>query len=190
MEKNKMFIEGEKIFLRAIEEDDLNGNWINWLNNRRVTQYMNHGVFPYNAQKLHEYYSKVIKSDTDIVLAIVMKENEAHVGNIGVHNINYINKIGTVGIIIGEENAWGMGVGTEAIILLSHHLIKNLNLNRLHASTSSDNAGCIKAFEKAGYIKEGVLRQTYYYNGNYHDEVVFSLIRKDLSIQNFEDNNL
>ena len=176
-----MFIEGEKIFLRAIEEDDLNGNWINWLNNRRVTQYMNHGVFPYNAQKLHEYYTKVIQSNSDIVLAIVMKENKIHIGNIGVHNINYIKRTGTVGIIIGEENAWGKGVGKEAIILLSRHLINNLNLNRLHASTSCENIGCIKSFEKAGYTKEGLLRQTYYYDGKYHDEVVFSLIREDIS---------
>jgi RimJ/RimL family protein N-acetyltransferase len=84
-----------------------------------------------------------------------------------------------IGILIGERNAWGQGLGSEAIALLADHAFRRMNLNRLGAGTVAENIGCIRAFERAGFIREGVSRQAYFCDGQYRDVVHLGFLRNE-----------
>ncbi|BAY26009.1 acetyltransferase [Calothrix sp. NIES-2100] len=171
------FLVGERIYLRALEQYDLQGEYLQWLNDQDITKWMQQGIFPSTYNSLENYFESIQNSKTDIVLAIILKEQERHIGNIGLHAIHAIFRSAEIGILLGAKDIWGQGIATEAINLLVSHAFLRLNLNRLYAGSVEKNLGCIRAFEKAGFIQEGISRQSYYCEGQYLDCVNLSLLR-------------
>lgn len=173
------FLTGDEIYLRCIEKTDLEGNYFQWLNDQEVTRWMQQGLFPNSEEAMNEYYHSVVNSRTDMVLAIILKDGERHIGNIGLSGLNSFFRTAEVGILIGEKDCWGKGYASDAIGLLAAHCFGKLNLNRLSAGAVAENIGSIRAFEKAGFKWEGVARQAYFCEGAYHDCVNMGLLRED-----------
>lgn len=173
------FITGNSIYLRRIETEDLVGNYFNWFNDREVTRWTQHGIFPNTSQAMEKYYESVSHSKTDLVLAIILQDDHRHVGNIGIHRIHPIFRSAEVGILIGEKDVWGQGIGTQSIQLMVSHAFLRLNLHRLYAGAVIKNLGCIRAFEKVGFIREGMARQAYFCEGEYLDCINLSLLQSD-----------
>jgi len=73
----------------------------------------------------------------------------------------------------------GKGYGTEAIKIVLQFVFEELNLNRLQLEVFSHNLRGIRAYEKVGFVKEGVLRESLYYNGNYSDEIIMAMLKSD-----------
>ena len=76
------FLTGETIYLRTIEEADLNANYREWFNDEEVCRYNSHHRFPNYDENMRDYYENVIKSHGNLILAICDKEADTHVGNI------------------------------------------------------------------------------------------------------------
>lgn len=173
------FLNGERLYLRRIERSDLEGPYFQWLNDQEVTRWMQNGLFPNSPESMEAYYLSTATSQTDVVFAVVMKEGDLHVGNLGLHRIHATFRSAEIGILLGEKSVWGQGVATEAIRLVADHAFRRLNLNRLFAGAVAQNAGSVRAFEKAGFQREGLARQAYYCNGAYVDCVNLGLLRSD-----------
>ncbi|MDR3602238.1 MAG: GNAT family protein [Desulfosporosinus sp.] len=173
------FLVANRIYLRRLEKEDLEGNYFQWLNDPTATKWMRHGVFPNSCESMKAFYENQSVSKTDSVLALVLKEQDRHIGNISLNSINYVFRSAEIGIIIGETDCWGKGYASEAISVLVHHCFNKLNLNRLAASTVDRNIGTIRAFEKSGFSKEGIFRQAYFCEGQYHDCVNLSLLHSE-----------
>lgn len=85
-----------------------------------------------------------------------------------------------IGIMIGNKAQRGKGLGTQAIKILANYAFKRLNLNRLTAYIYENNKGSARAFEKAGFVEEGVRRKAKFCNGSYCGEKIFGLLREDV----------
>lgn len=81
-----------------------------------------------------------------------------------------------VGINLIPE-ARGQALGGEAQRLLADYLLANTTVNRIEAMTDVENAAEQRALEKAGFEREGVLRGAQFRAGDWHDLVVYSLVR-------------
>jgi ribosomal-protein-alanine N-acetyltransferase len=56
MELNKdIFLTGETIYLRILNEKDVEGNYARWFNDPEITLYNSHGRFPMTAEKLKDF---------------------------------------------------------------------------------------------------------------------------------------
>lgn len=73
----------------------------------------------------------------------------------------------------------GKGYGTEAIELVLKFVFAELKLNRLQLEVFSHNERGIRAYEKNGFKREGVLREALHYNGAFSDEIIMAIIRSD-----------
>lgn len=177
------FIVTNRLYLRRIEKQDLEGNYFNWLNDQEVTKWMRHGTIPNSVEAMTAFYESQAQSRTDVVFAIILKENDRHIGNIGLHNINYLFRSAEIGILIGEPDCWGKGYASESITVLAEHCFRRLNLNRLSAGAVEANVGSVHAFEKAGFHREGVARQAYFCEGQYHDCIQLSLLQSEWNIK-------
>ncbi len=173
------FLIGENLYLRHIEPSDLEGNYFQWLNDQEVTRWMQNGIFPNTPQSMLDFFNGIANSRSEILLAIVLKQNDRHIGNIGLHNIHSIFRSADIGILIGEKDVWGHGYGTEAIRLLCEHAFTRMNINRLGAGAVTRNIGSICAFKKAGFSEEGISRQAYFCDGAYEDCVNLSFLRSE-----------
>jgi ribosomal-protein-alanine N-acetyltransferase len=173
------FIVGEKIYLRGLEKKDLADNLFNWSNDSEVTYYMYTGLKPSNLDMLEKEYDQLVHSDKDVVMAIVDKKTDAHIGNAGLYSINWLYRSAEFRIIIGEKKFWGKGYGTEATKLVIDYGFDKLNLNKLWLGVNADNAAAVKSYRNAGFVEEGVLRQEIYRNSKYYDAVRMSILREE-----------
>jgi RimJ/RimL family protein N-acetyltransferase len=173
------FLIGEKIYLRAILESDLNENYQQWFNDPDVCRFNSHHRFPNYHQNMEEYYSQVIKSKNNLILAIIDKKTDKHIGNVSLQDVDYINRSAELAIIIGDKNFWDKGVGKEACSLVITHGFNDLNLHRIYCGTSGENTGMQRLAGAIGFKKEGVSHDALFKNGNYQDIINYGLIKDD-----------
>jgi len=79
-------------------------------------------------------------------------------------------------ITIGERDAWGRGLGTEATRLMLAHAFERLGLHRVGLTVFSYNVRAIRAYQKAGFTIEGRLRDAIQRDGRYFDEVQMGIL--------------
>jgi RimJ/RimL family protein N-acetyltransferase len=75
----------------------------------------------------------------------------------------------------------GHGYGTEAQRQLVRYLFAHTRANRIQALTDAKNIAEQRSLEKAGFTREGVMRGYAFRDGQWHDEVIYSVIRSDLA---------
>ena len=173
--KIRHFIEGKRIYLREVRLSDVNENYYRWMNDPEVIQYLESRFFP-NSREMIELYVKQMEESTDIVfMAIIVKDSDKHIGNIKIHRINWFHRYAEVSLVIGEKEFWGKGYGTEAINLAVGHAFNTLNLHKLSARMYANNVGSIKAFKKANFFKEGLLKEHCFCRGSYVDKVLLGI---------------
>jgi len=176
---NVPFLRGEKIDLRELDTRDVDGNYIQWINNQEITQYLETGFFPTSVESGVEYVEKMAGNDDVLFLAIVDKQSREHIGNIKLGPIDWIHRRAEIGILIGEKDFWGQGIATEAIRLLAEHAFRRLNLHKLTAGCHNENVGSKKAFKKVGFTEEGRRVNHVHCDGEYVDVTELGLLRTE-----------
>jgi RimJ/RimL family protein N-acetyltransferase len=119
------------------------------------------------------------KKDTDLVFAIVLKENNEQIGNIGLHGINHRQGTAHTGTLIGRKDLWSKGYGSEAKMILLDYAFGTLNLRKINTSVFATNPRSLKCQKKCGYQPEGVLKQQRRLNHEWVDEVLLAVFRED-----------
>ena len=76
------------------------------------------------------------------------------------------------------------GYGTEATKLAQKFAFEVLKLNRLELEVFSHNIRGIKAYGKAGFKIEGILRQAHHINQTYSDEIIMGILKEEYSKSN------
>ena len=71
---------------------------------------------------------------------------------------------------------------TEALQAAIRNGFEHMKLNRIEAIVYVKNNPCIRLLERLGFQKEGTLRDYCYLNGKFHDQYIFSLLRKEVKI--------
>lgn len=85
----------------------------------------------------------------------------------------------TVGNTVGDSELWGVGYGVESIALLLEHLFHARNAHRIHFLTGTHNKPMVQIFTQGLITIEGILRDYFFVDGEYHDAVVGSILRHE-----------
>ena len=173
------FLIGEKIYLRALVETDSEGPYPTWFNDAEVCRGNTHHIFPYTVDAARAYIQRASSDQRQLVLAIVRREDDTHIGNIALDNIDHINRTAELTIIIGDKSRWGKGYGKEAARLICDHGFLALNLNRIACGTFEDNVAMRKLAEYLGMVEEGRRRQAVYKLGRYVDVIEYGVLRNE-----------
>ncbi|MCF3640142.1 GNAT family N-acetyltransferase [Rhizobium sp. TRM95111] len=83
-----------------------------------------------------------------------------------------------IGYWMGEPHA-GKGHMLAALRLVIPHIFGPLQLHRIEAACIPDNVRSIRLLEKAGFQREGYLREYLKINGEWRDHVMYSLLAMD-----------
>jgi RimJ/RimL family protein N-acetyltransferase len=73
----------------------------------------------------------------------------------------------------------GHGYGTDVVAVLCHYGFVVRGLHRLQIETLADNAAMLRAAERNGFVREGVLRSSAWVMGEFLDEVLLGLLVQD-----------
>jgi ribosomal-protein-alanine N-acetyltransferase len=173
------FIVGEQIYLRPLLREDLNERYLGWLNDPEANHFLESGRFPYTMDQLEDYYQGVTGSGSAVMMAVVEKSSDDHIGNVKLEPINWVHRTAVFGILIGEKAAWGKGYGTEATRLTVAYAFEKLNLRKVSLGVVATNTPAIKVYEKVGFQVEGVKREEYFVGGQYVDALWMAILRDD-----------
>lgn len=177
-----VFIDGNEVYLRPINIKDARSEWYSWLNDPEVTKYQNKGIFPNTKRKQIEYFKKILKSENDVIFAIIEKKSQKHIGSVGLHNIDWIHRSAELGIVIGRKDTWGKGYGKLAWNMIASYGFNVLNLNRIAAIIVKDNIASIKSAKASGFRIEGELREFLFKNGSYRSAIILAALKKEFKL--------
>ncbi|GEM_PF-461290 len=166
-------LEGAKVRLEPLLARHVSGAWLSWMNDSEVCRDNRHGS-GYTAEKLRAYVAEVSISHDTLAYAIILKDGNRHVGNASLNSISNTSRSAEISLLIGERNAWGKGVGTEACRLLLEHVFGSLDLHRVFVGATARNAAMARIAARLGMVEEGVLRDAFLKDGFHHDVVQWS----------------
>jgi RimJ/RimL family protein N-acetyltransferase len=73
----------------------------------------------------------------------------------------------------------GKGYGSEAMNWILDWAFMHGNLHSVNLRTFSFNTQAIRAYEKVGFVKDGRQRESIWFNREWHDELIFSMLESD-----------
>lgn len=126
-----------------------------------------------------DQYDAQLASDSpgDKVAFVVDLDGKA-VGGASLFHFDSFARHAEAGISL-LSTARGRGVGTAAIAQLVQFGFIRRNLRRIHLQAIASNVAAIRAYEKAGFLIEGRLRQHAWVRGRYEDIVLMGILRSE-----------
>jgi RimJ/RimL family protein N-acetyltransferase len=174
-------IYGKKVRLRAIERDDI-PRFVKWFNDPEVRQHllMYSPMSLVQEENWFEQHAQRHPAEQVLAIEVLAEDGEGvHIGNMGLHDVNWKDRNAELGIVIGEKAYWGQGYGTDAITALLAHGFEELNLHRVRLRVNADNPRGIRCYEKCGFCHEGTLRESVFAGGKYKDQHIMAVLRSE-----------
>ncbi|MDA0565655.1 GNAT family N-acetyltransferase [Streptomonospora sp. S1-112] len=84
-----------------------------------------------------------------------------------------------IGGAVGDAGFWDSGCGAEATSLVLEHLFHARNAHRVQFVVGLYNRRTVKMLLNSGIVVEGLLRDYFFLDGEYHDAVVASVLRDE-----------
>lgn len=172
-------IRGEHVFLRPAERDDV-ATFVRWFNDSEVVRNLAARV-PMSQAGETAWFERMLAAQgkTDYHFVICTLSDARPIGTIGLHGVDAENGSAEFGIAIGERSEWGRGLGTDATRAICDFGFGELRLERIGLYVYAGNERAARAYEKAGFVREGTMRRAHFARGEYHDVHVMGLLRDE-----------
>lgn len=174
------FIEGERIYLRAITAEDATDEYLSWLNDEETTRGLASGIFPSTRADLQRFLDAVVPNKNVVMFAICDKTNDLHIGNIKLDNFDWIARTCELGLLIGNKNYWGKGIGSEVCKLTIQYAFSDLNIRKVLLAVYENNPAAIHLYKKLGFVEEGRLRKQIFEGGEFYDKFYMGIFQEEL----------
>lgn len=155
------------IYLRPMtrEDTDLIVAWRNSEGVRRNFIYQE----PFTPEGHESWFKNMIETGKAVQMIICELTTDTPLGSVYIRDIDRLHHKAEYGIFVGVESARGRGVGTAAARLMLNYCFDEEKLHRVYLRVFASNEQAIRSYEKAGFIKEGLLREDVCIDGQYRD---------------------
>jgi RimJ/RimL family protein N-acetyltransferase len=174
-------LRGIKVYLRPLEEEDVEFLYHisnNDIEMRRLTGTQN----SFTRAQIEGYIQRQRQDDSRVSFGVVRKEDNQLLGEVVILDINRNNRSASFRIALADEYT-GQGYGTEAIRLILDYGFGMLNLHRIELNVYTINERAAYVYEKVGFKREGVKRHDWYYNHQYYDTIIMSILEDEYRTQ-------
>lgn len=129
--------------------------YVHWLNDPAINRYLESRFQQHTLESTRTFVESCARNADQFFAGIRYRPlGGRHVGNIKI-DLNRKHGLGEVGILIGETDVHGKGIGSEAIKIAAAIARDELSLRKLTAGCYESNKGSERAFVKAGFSVEG-----------------------------------
>lgn len=173
----KYYLEGERIGLHKLSRKEATRSYVDWMNDPEVTRYLVSGSFPTTMQDLHVFIDGANGANR-VTFAIYRKDQDRHVGNVKLDQIDWVSRRCDLGIAIGDKASWGLGLGTEATALATRYAFEKLGMERVTLGVLVENGAAARVYEKLGYVVEGRRERDQYKDGRWMDTLLMAVSRR------------
>jgi RimJ/RimL family protein N-acetyltransferase len=158
---------GGTIYLDALDE----AGWARtreWMNDPELSWLLGRAR-PVSDREHEQWMADTLKRSDCVFFAIRSCADDRHIGNVWLWDIEPRHRKAELRIVLGERSHQGRGAGVEAIRLTCRYAFERLNLHKVYAYVLGINPRARRAFEKAGFQPEGLLRQDRWVGDHYAD---------------------
>ncbi len=159
-----------KITLRPFEESDIE-TYRHWINDPETGSLLDR-VLPVTIAEHKVWYQNLVTNRNAVVFSVI--HNEIYIGNVWLWDINWRHRKSEVRVLIGDKDNRSRGLGVQMIGAISDYAFRKLNLNKVYAYVLKDNEAAVKAFGRAGFLVEGILKNDRFVNGKYQDVLLMA----------------
>ncbi len=162
--------------IRPFETPDIE-SLMEYANNPKIAANLtNQFPHPYTRESGETFIEMAIQLNPPAIFAIDIKGKAS--GGIGLHVQKDIHiKNAELGYWLAEP-FWGQGIMTKAVIHMVDYGFKNLDINRIFARPFGTNIASQKVLKNAGFVLEGKFKDTIYKNGQYLDELIYAVKKR------------
>jgi RimJ/RimL family protein N-acetyltransferase len=102
-----------------------------------------------------------------------------NIGGLGLHRIDWRDRRATLAIGIFDRRFWSSGYGSEAIRLLLGYAFDSLDLHRVGLRVLEYNVRAIRAYEKCGFVREGIERESASVDGRWYSDIMMGILASE-----------
>ena len=168
-------IVGHRVVLRRPTPSDLTA-LKRWYTDREIARLTRYQERPMTEREVERFFNTRMLATDALAYCIVELPEWRLIGFTTFSALDVDNGSVMFHITIGERDAWGRGLGTEATELMVNHAFERLMLHRVGLSVFSYNVRAIRSYEKVGFRVEGRLREAIVREGLYYDEVQMGIL--------------
>ncbi len=148
----------ELIKLEPLKRSDFK-QLINWINSEEfLIQWSGNAfTYPLNDQQLEQY----IESTNILAFKVIDEDSKEVIGHISLGQIDNINRSARIGkVLVGDTKMRGRSIGKHMMKAVLHIAFGELKLHRVTLGVYDFNTSAISCYEKIGFVKEGLLRDS------------------------------
>lgn len=167
---------GDQTYLKKLQQKDITAAYVQWLNDSSINQFLESRHQMHTITSCQNLISNLSSQEDNYFWGIYCKQSNKHIGNIKLGPINTLYQRASIGLLIGDTAYWQKGIATEVIQLVSNFAFQGLALHKLDAGCYASNKGSKKAFIKAGFQIEGVIKDHFTYQDKFEDCILLGKV--------------
>ncbi len=142
-------------------------------------------VIRYSQTKFHHFrgphdvaswFFETLRDPKVFQWGILDEAGDKLIGYAGISALNTVDRNGEFFILIGDKSYWRRGVATRVTPQIVEWGFTQLGLHRVFLTASSDNPGALKAYEKAGFVLEGRMKDAFFRAGKFSDKIIMGKV--------------
>lgn len=167
-------ITGDSIALGPILNCDMPAIF-KWYDDPAIAR-LNEPYLPKDWAGMERFWTNAQQDPSRVFFAIRPRGQTRIAGLVQIMGIQPIHRSAALGVLIGDNEDRGRGMGREAMDLTVAYCWRHLNLSRLALNVFADNAPALALYRRMGFAEEGVQRQVLFIDGAWVDLVQMALI--------------
>ncbi len=176
LDHSRYFWQGKKVRLRPLRPEDAESAYVASLDSP-TRQDLQLGVeLPTSVEGLRSALEKWYdcrKADGAIVMVIETLGGE-NVGGISLHSTDQKNGVFSFGVNVDRRHR-GRGYAEEAVLMLLRYCFMERLYQKCNSACVHTNDASLALHRKLGFVEEGRVRRHWFFNGRYHDDVMFGM---------------
>ncbi len=176
-------IKGELVNLRAVDRHDAPEIY-RWLNSPEVMQHWGTPSSSPSLSRVQHLIEEWLESEAQNgrPQVLVVESFEAKpIGFVqfGEHNLSARSL--EFSMLIGDPAQWGRGLGSDVLETVISTCFDDWGLRRLWARSEASNERAQRMFTRLGFVQEATLRDASFFDGNFHDVLVYGLLSSEFN---------
>ncbi|MDH3890412.1 MAG: GNAT family N-acetyltransferase [candidate division Zixibacteria bacterium] len=169
---------GDKVFLKPTTPED-EANTYHWtLLSEPQSQTCRPWVFS-TPSEIAERMKKAEKDMSRQRFMVLRKDDRTPVAKVTYFDLNTLNRSAELGLVVDPDERQ-KGYGADALKTLVRYLFPYRGLNKVYAQTAQFNTQAIALMESLGFKKDATLRDHYFYRGEFHHGLIYSLLQFEM----------
>lgn len=172
-------IAAERVSLRWLRDDDVPALY-EIFSDPAVMRYWSSAPMTSHddAEGLLDEIRECFKARSLFQWGVALNESDRVVGTCTLSHLDAANSRAEIGYAL-HRAYWGKGYINEALVALLDFAFESLSLRRIEADVDPRNAPSIRALERLGFQREGLMRERWFVNGEVQDALFYGLLRRE-----------